>query len=131
MSTLFLIITFVTLLYGIKLFSKSVTNKFDTSIPKKHAIAKAKEHKELIYLIGKNIVVKKDVKTEKRKGRFSLSLNTDGFDLDEKEIDLKLNLIGEKDKALLKVVAYKKEGKWIYKEMYALIPSLNKKINLL
>ena len=67
----------------------------------------------------------------KKKGKFTFSLSTDGLDMEQKSVDLKMKLYCEKEEAFLKVVAFKENSKWVYEELYVLIPTINRRIQLL
>jgi hypothetical protein len=120
----------IAILFGMGMFGKSLTNKFDNAIPRKYAIEKAQNNQELIQLIGENIIVEENTNQDKTKGSFTFSLGSDGFDMNQNSIDLKIELKGDKDNAILNVIAYKSDTKWIYEELSVLVPSVEKKIIL-
>ncbi|PQJ80692.1 hypothetical protein BTO18_16605 [Polaribacter porphyrae] len=113
------------------LFNKMMTNKFDNAEPKEYAIEKAKNNDELKEIIGNNIVIEKNSDKQKKKGSFTFSLGGNGLNINQNSVDLKIGLIGEKGSAILNVVAFKENSKWIYKNIYVTIPNSNKKIKLL
>ena len=85
----------------------------------------------MIYFLGDDITVLEKTDETKKKGKFTFSLSTDGFDMEQKSVDLKMKLNGKKEEAFLKVIAFKENSKWMYEELYVLIPTINKKIQLL
>lgn len=128
---LFLVIITVGFVMINKMFKNTLTDKFDNAIPKKFAVQKAKNNQELISIIGDSIKVIEKNNQNKKKGKFSFSLNSDGFDMNQKNINLKINIRGTKGEAYLKVLAEKEETSWVYEEISVITTSESKKINLL
>lgn len=127
---IFLITLLVTVIFGIGWFGKSLSNEFENATPRKYAIEKAQNNQELIQLIGENIIVEENTNQDKKKGNFTFSIGGDGFDMNQNSIDIKIILKGEKDEAILKVIAHKENSKWIYEELSVFVTSEEKRINL-
>lgn len=121
----------LTVVFGIYQFNKALLSEFNNSEPKEFAIEKAINHKEVIHFLGDEITILEKTNEAKKKGKFTFSLSSDGFDMEQKSVDLKMKLYGKKEEAFLKVVAFKENSKWVYEELYVHIPTINKRIQLL